>query len=60
MVQNEGADDAVHSADTELVHILCTETLRDSEKEFDVFAVRWITGILGLRSVIVYSTSQRL
>lgn len=60
MVEHEGTDDAVYSADAELVHILCTKALRDSEQKFNVFAVRWIPCILGLRSVVVYSTSQSL
>lgn len=56
MVEHEGADDAVYSADAELVHILCAEAFRNPEQKLYIFTIRWISRIFGLRSVIVYST----
>lgn len=58
LVQHERRHDRVDGAHAKLVQILRSEPFRDAQQPLDVLAVRWIAGVLGLRSVIVYAPSQ--
>ena len=60
VMQHEGADDAVNDGDDQLVQILRAQSLRDAQQPFHVLAVGRITGVLGLRPVVVHATRERL
>lgn len=59
VMQNERTDNAFDGANDQLMQILCSQSFRYAQQPLNVLAVRRITSIFCLRSVIVHTSSER-
>lgn len=53
VLEHEGAGNRADADDAKVMQILGAQALRDLHQPLDVFAVRWISAVFGLRTIVV-------